>query len=294
MKNGWKKLLIISLIIILLEVIGAVVVMLPFYARNMVFVNIEKGDAVKTKGYFDMLNEDGQDKVYDYLDDFAATICQDYIDGKKTYEETVASLDAIREIEGNNEIADRYIRDVASNEFKKILNESYEADMARDTNTSFNLQPKLDLVKQRLDNATREKLMISFLNEKYKSFLNEEITGEGISAVCTLVVDNAYYEAYDYAGVIASNAGCVVMYRNLYSELQEDMKRRLICLRGNHEQMFMDSELLTRGQMANRFLILKWLIALLRNEINERCNISLCERTCFRNMLAGFIRVIVK
>ena len=42
MKNGWKKLLIISLIIILLEVIGAVVVMLPFYARNMVFVNIEK------------------------------------------------------------------------------------------------------------------------------------------------------------------------------------------------------------------------------------------------------------
>ena len=223
MKNGWKKLLIISLIIILLEVIGAVVVMLPFYARNMVFVNIEKGDAVKTKGYFDMLNEDGQDKVYDYLDDFAATICQDYIDGKKTYEETVASLDAIREIEGNNEIADRYIRDVASNEFKKILNESYEADMARDTNTSFNLQPKLDLVKQRLDNATREKLMISFLNEKYKSFLNEEITGEGISAVCTLVVDNAYYEAYDYAGVIASNAGCVVMYRNLYSELQEDM-----------------------------------------------------------------------
>ncbi len=47
-------------------------------------------------------------------------------------------------------------------------------------------------------------------------------------------------------------------------------------------------------QMANRFLILKWLIALLRNEINERCNISLCERTCFRNMLAGFIRVIVK
>ena len=37
-------------------------------------------------------------------------------------------------------------------------------------------------------------------------------------------------------------------------ELQEDMKRRLICIRGNHEQMFMDSELLTRGQMANRFL----------------------------------------
>lgn len=42
-------------------------------------------------------------------------------------------------------------------------------------------------------------------------------------------------------------------------------------------------------QMANRFLILKWLIALLRNEINERCNVSLFERTCFRNapQLAG-------
>ena len=223
MKNGWKKLFIISLIIILLEIVGAVVVMLPFYTRNMVFVNIDKGDASKTKGYFDMLNDAGQEKVYSYLDDFAATICQDYIDGKKTYEETVASLDAIREIEGNNNIADGYINDVASNEFKKLLNDIYDADLARDSNKGYSLKPDLDLVKQRLNNDTREELMVTFLNEKYRSFLNQEIGSEGILAACAVVKDNSYYKAYDYAEIISANAESVVLYRGLYAELQQAM-----------------------------------------------------------------------
>ena len=96
MKNGWKKLFIFSLIFILLEVIGTVLVMMPFYTRNMVFKNIDKGNSVKTKGYYDMLNDSGQDKVCSYLDDFGATICQKYIDGKKTYEETMASLEVYK------------------------------------------------------------------------------------------------------------------------------------------------------------------------------------------------------
>ncbi|MBO6115148.1 MAG: hypothetical protein J6P57_08840 [Lachnospiraceae bacterium] len=223
MKNGWKKLWIISLVIILIEIVGAVVVMLPFYTRNMVFVNIDKGDAAKTDGYFNMLNESGQEKVNSYLDDFAATICQRYIDEKNTYEETMASLDAIKEVEKDNNVSERYIKDVASNEFVKVLNEIYDADLSRDTNKSYNLQPKLELVKQRLDNDTREKLMITFLNKKYMDFLNGAVTGEGINEACTLVMDNAYYDAYDYAKVIASNAGCVVMYRSMYTKLQEDM-----------------------------------------------------------------------
>lgn len=222
MKNGWKKLFIISLIIILLEIIGAVVVMLPFYTRNMVFVNVEKGDSVKTKGYFDMLDKSGQEKVVSYLDDFAATLCQSYIDGEKSYEETVASLDAIREIDKEKQIADGYILDVASNEFKKTMREICDANVARDSSTSFTLGTKLDLVKQRLDNQTREKLMIELINEKYKGFLDETVTGEALIAMCSLVVDNAYYDAYDYAGVISANADCVVNYRKLYVELQDD------------------------------------------------------------------------
>ncbi|MBQ8913695.1 MAG: hypothetical protein IJ054_06595 [Lachnospiraceae bacterium] len=222
MKNGWKKLFIISLIIILLEIIGAVIVMLPFYARNMVFVNIEKGDSVKTKGYFDMLDESGQEKVISYLDDFAATLCQSYIDGKKDYEETVASLDAIREIEKTNQIAEGYILDVASNEFKKTMLDICDANVARDSSTSFSLGTRLDLIKQRLDNQTRERLMIELINDKYKGFLDENVSGEALIAMCSLVADNAYYEAYDYAGVISSNADCVVKYRKLYVQLEDD------------------------------------------------------------------------
>ena len=226
MKNGWKKLFIFSLIFILLEVIGTVLVMMPFYTRNMVFKNIDKGNSVKTKGYYDMLNDSGQDKVCSYLDDFGATICQKYIDGKKSYEETMASLDSIKEIEGSNQIAEKYIKDVASNEYKKIIMEIYEADMQRDSNKGYTLKSELDVVKQRLDNSTREKLMIEILNDKYKEFLAEEINGDGILDMCAIIQDNSYYEAYDYSNVIASNAKSVVVYRSLYSQMQEAYARQ--------------------------------------------------------------------
>ena len=226
MKNGWKKLFIFSLIFILLEVIGTVLVMMPFYTRNMVFKNIDKGNSVKTKGYYDMLNDSGQDKVCSYLDDFGATICQKYIDGKKSSEETMASLDSIKEIEGSNQIAEKYIKDVASNEYKKIIMEIYEADMQRDSNKGYTLKSELDVVKQRLDNSTREKLMIEILNDKYKEFLAEEINGDGILDMCAIIQDNSYYEAYDYSNVIASNAKSVVVYRSLYSQMQEAYARQ--------------------------------------------------------------------
>ena len=226
MKNGWKKLFIFSLIFILLEVVGTVLVMMPFYTRNMVFKNIDKGNSVKTKGYYDMLNESGQEKVCSYLDDFAATLCQKYIDGKKNYEETLASLDSIKEIEGSNQIAEKYIKDVASNEFKKIINDIYEADMQRDSNKGYSLKSDLDVVKQRLDNETREKLMIEILNDKYKSFLAEEINGDGMLDMCAIVKDNSFYEAYDYAGVIESNAHSVVIYKSLYSQMQDTYSKQ--------------------------------------------------------------------
>ncbi len=223
MKNGWKRLFIISFILIVLEIVGTAVVMLPFYARHMVFVNIEKGNAAKASGYYEMLNDSGKEKVISYLDDFAATLCEKYIDGKRTYEETMASLDAINEIDKSKQIAAGYIEDVASNEYKSVLLEFYEADITRDANKGYNLKPKLDIVKQRLDTSKRESLMIELLNEKYRSFLNDELPSENLLAMCSVVIDNAYYEAYDYAEVIAKNAESVVMYRNLYVSLQEKL-----------------------------------------------------------------------
>lgn len=220
MKNGWKKLFIFSMILIVLEIVGTALLMLPFYTRHMVFVNIEKGDAAKTSGYFDMLSDSGKDTVISYLDDFAATICEKYIDGDRTYEETIASLDAINEIDSTKQIAASYIENVASNELKSVLLEIYNAENSRDANKSFNLKPKLENVKQRLDTQKREKLMIELLNDKYKSFLGEEISGESLLIMCNIVKDNAYYDAYAYADVLAKNAEAVVSYRNLYASVQ--------------------------------------------------------------------------
>lgn len=217
MKKGWKKLFIISLVLILLEIVGTAVVMLPFYARHMVFVNIEKGDSVKTRGYYDMLNDSGKETVASYLDDFAATLCEKYIKGEKTYEETMSSLDAINEIDSSKQIAAEYIKDVASNEFKQVMLEMYSANISRDTNKSYNLRPKLETVKQRLENGIREELMIQLINEKYRSFLAEEISSEAVISMCDLVLGIAYYEAYDYAKVIWDNTESVELYREQYA-----------------------------------------------------------------------------
>ena len=68
--------------------------------------------------------------------------------------------------------------------------------------------------------------MIEILNDKYKEFLAEEINGDGILDMCAIIQDNSYYEAYDYSNVIASNAKSVVVYRSLYSQMQEAYARQ--------------------------------------------------------------------
>ena len=132
MKNGWRKVVIFSLIVIILETIGAVLLVLPFYSRQMVFSNIEKGNGVKTKAYYDMLSDTQQKNVQSYLEDFAATICGKYISGELTYEETVAALDALGEVDETHSIAEKYSKDVASNELKKVVKELYRCTITYD------------------------------------------------------------------------------------------------------------------------------------------------------------------
>ena len=220
MKNGWRKLLVFSLILILFEAIGAVLVMLPFYSRQMVFSNIEKGNSVKVRAYYDMLGDEGREKVQSYLDDFAATICKKYIEGVITYEEAVASLDAIDEIDSTKVIVDSYMPNVAANEFKLVMNDLCKANIIYDTGAIYNLSDKMDKISQRLNNDVREKLMIELVNDKYREYLNEDISAEELSAMCSLVADNSFYQAHDYAETILSNANSVLAYRNIYIDCQ--------------------------------------------------------------------------
>lgn len=218
MKNGWKKVVIFSLIFIALETAGSIFLMMPFYSRQMVFSNIEKGNSVKTKAYFERLSESQQEKVQSYLDDFAATLCQDYVSGKRTYDETVASLDAINEIEKDGNVVDGYIANVASNEYKSVMLDIYKINMAHETNSEYEKKNQLEKISQRLDNSDREKLMIQLLNDKYRKYLNEEISIDELSGMCALVTDYSFYEAYDYAQIIASNSESVLSYRNQYAD----------------------------------------------------------------------------
>ena len=216
MKNGWRKVVIFSLIVIILETIGAVLLVLPFYRRQMVFGNIENGNSVKTRAYYDMLSDTQQENVQVYLEDFAATLCQKYISGELSYEQTVAALDALGNVDKTRSIADRYIKDLASNEFKIVAKDLCSAKLINNTEQIFSLQNSLDNIGKRLDNDTKEALMTELLNEEYINYLNEAIGSDELLMFCSLAEGDFYYEAYDYSKVISQNAATVLEYRNLY------------------------------------------------------------------------------
>ena len=224
MKNGWRKVVIFSLVFIILESIGAVILVLPFYSRQMVFSNIEKGDSVKTRAYYDMLSDKQQDNVQSYLEDFAATLCEKYISGDSTYDETMASLDSLGEIDKTHSIVDKYIKDVASNELKKVIKEMYKSIGTYATEDTVALRINLDNVIKRLDNNTKENLMVEILSDEYKDFLNEIIEAEDLYNVCLIANEFFYYDAYEYSKVISQNAKTVLEYREIYNVNAEKLE----------------------------------------------------------------------
>ncbi|MBQ9609560.1 MAG: hypothetical protein IJV15_08980 [Lachnospiraceae bacterium] len=216
MKNGWRKVVIFSLIIIILETICAVLIVLPFYSRQMVFSNIEKGNSVKTRAYYDMLSDTQQENVQSYLEDFAATLCSKYISGGLTYDQTVSALDALGDIDRTHSITAKYINDVASNEFKVVVKNLCKARTMNNTEQIFSLQNSLDDIGKRLDNDTKENLMIQLLSDEYRDYLNEIIGTDELLMFCSVAEGDFYYEAYDYSKIISQNAATVLDYRNLY------------------------------------------------------------------------------
>ncbi|MDE6025251.1 MAG: hypothetical protein K2G45_07355 [Lachnospiraceae bacterium] len=233
MRQKWRKCIIISFILITLELVGSIIFLSPYYKVRRVFDNIDAGQWPTALECYEKLSDNQKEEVMSYLDSYAASICQSYIDGHKSYEEAAAGLDAIKSIEKTGVIFDKYSRDLDHNELKKIMTEYWQAVLNYDIETAHDTNTRSMNVQKRMKTVDKEQYMIELLNEKYQDFLDEKISYDAIVSMSVLVTNSSYYDAYEYSGVILNNAMCVNIYRNHYEELVKlrDNKKYLQVMR---------------------------------------------------------------
>lgn len=216
MNKKWRNIIIISLILVVLEMTTTILLVRPFYKCQLVYNSINDGNWIVTQDNYSKLSQGQKDRVQSYLPDYAKWLAQSYLDKDIDYERTAAAFDAINSIDETNQLYEKYMGDISRNEYVRVMNGMHSATDNFDSNKEFEYRKTLNAIIHRLDNDTRENILIAMLNYKYSQFLNEEITPDSMRNFCKLVIDNSYYVAYDYAGLITNNLDCVVAYRAIY------------------------------------------------------------------------------
>lgn len=223
MKKTWNRVIIISFIIILLELAGSIVFFLSPFRMYTLFERIDSGQWSEVKEIYDGMSSGDQAEAMSYMEAYAVKLCQEYIDGEKDFTHTAASFDAINSIDASGDISARYMPDICYNEYKRAIDELYNANRSFDTGKAFEAQNNISAVQQRMDNATREQIMIEMLNEKYQSFLDGTLSDSDISSFAAIISGMSYNEAHSYVGVIVNNISCVQRYRELYRDAENKL-----------------------------------------------------------------------
>ena len=217
----WRNITIFSLVFILVETIAAIIFLFPYYSRQMVFSNIEKGNLEGAVNNYKMLSDTHKQNVQKYLDDYAVSLCQKYIDGDMSYEEIATSMDVINAVDLDGEIGTKYLIDITKNEFSSAIKELCDVNISHDTKKAFEIQGTITKVLQRIDTDSREKIMMEILNSDYKSFLNEEISADQMNMLIGIVSSYAYYDAYTNCTVLSQNVEDVCKYREKYEKARK-------------------------------------------------------------------------
>ncbi len=216
MKSTWRKIIIISLVLVVIEVVGIMFFIHPYYKIQTVFNSIDDGNWIETQENYESLNQNQKDKVQTYLNDYGAYICGQYLNGEIDYQMVAAIFDAINSIDQTATIANSYMSSINHNEYKVAIKKLYSANTLYDSETVYDVQKDISALNLRMDNATREDIMVEFLNEEYIAFLNEEISPETLKGYADIVAGISYYEAYAYVSVVKANVDYVMAYRDLY------------------------------------------------------------------------------
>lgn len=217
MKSTWRKIIIISLVLVIVEVVGIMFFIHPYYKIQRVFNSIDDGNWIETQENYETLSQNQKDKVQTYLNDYGAYICGQYLEGKIDYQMVAAMFDAINSIDQTTTISNVYMTSINHNEYKAVIKRLYAANTLYDSEAIYDAQNDISALNLRMDNETREKIMVELLNEEYMAFLNEEISAETVKGYADIIAGISYYEAYAYVSVVKTNVDYVIQYRNLYT-----------------------------------------------------------------------------
>lgn len=224
MKNKkWMTITITSLVLIIIEVVLLFVLILPGKKINDVFKELENGNGRKADRILDELSDRGEDKVKDHMDDFATYQCNQYLDGKITYEKLDKILSAIGELEDYYGYSRTYYSYVASKEILRLYEEGYTEYRANGATTLYyDLEDKSEDVYYSLyDRDKVDEDLKAYLKEKYDSFLNGNLSYDDIQAYVHVAKDFFGGDAWSYAYDIDSDLYMIESYQENYDAAKE-------------------------------------------------------------------------
>ena len=217
MKKRWNALIITCLILFVLTLAATVIFFLPAYRVNRVYTMIDRGRYDVVEKEFPKLSNSGKDQVVKNLDAHAADLAEKYITGERDFLHTAASFDAIGVIDTTGTIQAKYMDKINRNEYKKAFYGLIDTN-SFDTVQYAEAREAMETVQPRLDNNTRESIMVEILNDAYAKYLDGTVSEDYISNVASTVMGRAFYEAHDYALLVMNNVTAVKTYRALYEE----------------------------------------------------------------------------
>lgn len=214
---------IASLVLIIIEVILLFVLILPGKKVNDVFKELENGNGRKADRILDEMSDSGQDKVKDHMDDFATYQCNQYLDGKITYEKLDKILSAINELDDYYQFSRTYYSYVASKEILKLYEEGYtEYKTNGETSLYDSLEDQSEDIYYGLyDTDEVDEELKAYLEEKYNSFLNGNLSFEDIKAYVYVAEDFFGGDALSYAYDIDSDLYMIESYQEDYDTAKE-------------------------------------------------------------------------
>lgn len=220
MKKTWNRVIIISFVILALLAVGTIIFLFPYYNKYKVFDGIEAGRWNEVKESYDSLDAKQRREVQEILPDYAKHICLEYTTGEKDYTYTAAAYDAINSIDESQSLSAYYMDMICYVEYKKAIDAVQNSTQDYDYKASVDAQNVIAGINKRLDNDTRENILIEIMNEKYNCYIRQEITAEEVKAYINTVAGYASNAAKDYTTVVLGNIDRVEEYRNLYAEAQ--------------------------------------------------------------------------
>lgn len=219
MKNKWIKIILVSTILFVLELLVVLFYFRPYILRYKIFDSIENGSYVKAEKYYGKLDDEDKEAVNKKIGDYITYLADSYYKGEMSYDDISASFNAIKTIyEGYDK---SYESDINANELVKTTNDLYKSEMNKDTDAIYKGRDNLNKLMLKMDNNTRESLMISLLCDKYIQYLDGHLSAEGMKTYAYLVREMSYYSAYDLAKRIYHNVDTIEWYKLAYDRAEQ-------------------------------------------------------------------------